>query len=401
MSSTVVLSSSVRDVAAADTCARAWPVARRLGVTRVAETTWLDRIGIPVFSAVRPHAAIVVVTAGKGRHRHEAQAGAMLEAVEQAVAELCAPSTPLRWASPRTIAAEDGVKLGAWCPRPDAPVDVDEPLAWITVTSADGEREFTAPAELVLTPCPPEADSGLFGSTTTGLASGNTRTEAVLHGLCEVLERDLTSLMSVADTTRLIDPDTLPPAPAQLYEQIHRAGLGVWLRWLPAYGGHYMACLIDDPDIAHPLYCNGGYGFHPLPEIAAVRALSEAAQSRLTYIQGARHDLTDSYAAYAAMSDGQRAACRAQLLERYARAEPDSSFPQSASELGIRSPKMLLEDLLATTEAAGLGPVGVHDFAPLAAPFHVVRVVVAHAEHFTPLTRRFGRRLAQHARSSR
>lgn len=31
-------------------------------------------------------------------------------------------------------------------------------------------------------------------------------------------------------------------------------------------------CLIDVPDRAHPLYGNGGYGFHPVPEIAAVRA---------------------------------------------------------------------------------------------------------------------------------
>ncbi|WP_405814719.1 YcaO-like family protein [Streptomyces sp. NBC_01390] len=400
VSGTVVLSSSVREVAAAETCERAWPVARRLGVTRVAETTWLDRVGIPVFSAVRPDAALVVVTAGKGRYPHEARAGALLEAVEQAVAEFCAPSTPLRWASPRTIAAEDGVKLGAWCPRLDPPVDVDEPLAWITVPSADGQREFTAPAELVLTPCPSVA-GGRFGSTTTGLASGNTRSEAVLHGLCEVLERDVTSLMSVADTTRLIAADSLPPGPSQLYGQIRRAGLGVWLRWLPAYDGHYMTCLVDDPDRAHPLYCNGGYGFHPVPEIAAVRALSEAAQSRLTYIQGSRHDLTDSYATYQAMTAGERARCRAQLLKRYARPEPTASFPTPDATLVGRSPQELLEHLLATTEAAGLGPVGVHDFAPLADPFHVVRVVVAHAEHFTPLTRRFGRRLAEHARKHR
>ncbi|MFJ4623632.1 YcaO-like family protein [Streptomyces sp. NPDC088812] len=207
--------------------------------------------------------------------------------------------------------------------------------------------------------------------------------------------------MSVGDITCLIAPDTLPPGPAHLYEQIRRAGLGVWLRWLPAYGGHYMACLIDDPDRAHPLYCNGGFGFHPVPEIAAVRALSEAAQSRLTYIQGARHDLTDSYAVYTAMSAGQRAACRAQLLARYSSPQPAGPFPHSGSAHGDRTPQTLLEDLLAATEAAGLGPVGVHDFAPLAAPFHVVRVVVAHAEHLTPLTRRFGRRLVEHVRSSR
>lgn len=396
-----VLSSSVREVAAAESCRRAWPVAQRLGVSRVAETTYLDRIGIPVFAAVRPGAELVVVTAGKGQHPDEARAGALMEAVEQAVAEQCAPTTPLRWASPREIAGEGGVLLGAWCPRPEKPVDVDQALPWITLPSITGAANLAVPAELVLTPPPAAAITGLFGSTTTGLASGNSHTEAVLHGLCEVLERDLTSLMSVADTSALIDLATLPPGPAQLYEQIRAAGLGVWLRWVPAYGGHYMACLIDDPDRAHPLYCNGGFGFHPLPEVAAVRALAEAAQSRLTYIQGSRHDLTDSYAAFASMAAGERDRWREQLLARYSAPAPAAPFPTDRPRTGPTSPYGLLKELLAAVGKAGLGPVGVHTFAPLAKPFHVVRVVVAHAEHFTAHTRRFGPRLAAHARRHR
>ncbi|MEU7159181.1 hypothetical protein AB0A98_22490 [Streptomyces chrestomyceticus] len=46
-----VLGSSVRE-AAATTCARAWPVAGRLKVSRTALTTHLDRIGIPVAAAL-------------------------------------------------------------------------------------------------------------------------------------------------------------------------------------------------------------------------------------------------------------------------------------------------------------------------------------------------------------
>ncbi|GGU37778.1 YcaO-like family protein [Streptomyces violascens] len=396
-----VLSSSVRETAAADSCVRAWPVARRLGVSRVAETTYLDRIGIPVCAAVRPGAELVVVTAGKGESADEARVGALMEAVEQAVAEQCAATTPLRWASPRVIAGEGGVRLGAWCPRPEQTVDVDRALPWITVPSLSGTGDLAVPAELVLTPCPAEATTSLFGSTTTGLASGNSHTEAVLHGLCEVLERDVTSLMSVADTSALIDPDTLPPSPAQLYGLIRSAGLGVWLRWVPAYGGHYMACLIDDPDRAHPLYCNGGYGFHPLPEIAAVRALAEAAQSRLTYIQGSRHDLTDSYAAFGAMAPRERARWRDRLLTRRSAAVPAAAFPSDLARPVPPCPQDLLVELLAAVAKAGLGPVGVHTFAPLAEPFHVVRVVVAGAEHFTSHTRRFGARLAAHAREQR
>ncbi|WP_158819100.1 MULTISPECIES: YcaO-like family protein [Streptomyces] len=395
-----VLSSSVREMPAATTCARAWPVARRLGVSRIAQTTRLDRIGIPVAAAVRPQAQLVVVTAGKGRHVEEARAGALMEAIEQAVAERCAATTPLRWASPRTVADEGGVRLGAWCPRLEPALDPDRPLPWVTVSCPDRAEGIAVPAELVLTPCPPTAASGLFGSTTTGLASGTSYAEAVLHGLCEVLERDVTALMSLRDTSRLILAHTLPPGPAELYGRIRAAGLGVWLRWLPAYGGHYMACLIDDPERAHPLYCNGGYGYHPLPEIAAVRALAEAAQSRLSYLQGSRHDLPEHYATFAAMTAPERDDWRTRLLERYARPAPAAAFPAAPPVPEHVTPQMLLSRLLAQVAAAGLGPVGVHPFAPLAAPFHVVRVVVAHAEHLTAHTRRFGSRLAAHVRQT-
>ena len=41
-------------------------------------------------------------------------------------------------------------------------------------------------------PLPP--GSGCFQANTNGLASGNHRLEAMCHGLCEVVERDATTL---------------------------------------------------------------------------------------------------------------------------------------------------------------------------------------------------------------
>ena len=42
----------------------------------------------------------------------------------------------------------------------------------------------------------PYSDPGLalFYSSTNGLASGNTRVDAICHALCEVIERDATAL---------------------------------------------------------------------------------------------------------------------------------------------------------------------------------------------------------------
>ena len=59
------------------------------GVTRVTEITHLDRVGIPVFSAIRPTAqdGAVSIYAGKGATTEQAKASAMMEAFERYSAE--------------------------------------------------------------------------------------------------------------------------------------------------------------------------------------------------------------------------------------------------------------------------------------------------------------------------
>jgi ribosomal protein S12 methylthiotransferase accessory factor len=73
-----------------------------LGVTRVGEITGLDRIGIPVWFAVRPNARTLSVSQGKGLSDAAARASAVMEAVELAHAE--EPGLPVRHALLREIA---------------------------------------------------------------------------------------------------------------------------------------------------------------------------------------------------------------------------------------------------------------------------------------------------------
>jgi len=59
-----------REFTAADTYRRVAPYLRRAGVTRVADITWLDRIGIPVYNAISPRSNDVIsVYNGKGLTR--------------------------------------------------------------------------------------------------------------------------------------------------------------------------------------------------------------------------------------------------------------------------------------------------------------------------------------------
>lgn len=59
----------------------------RHGITRLADITGLDTLGVPVWSAIRPAARSYVVSAGKGLDPRHARVTAVMEAIETCCAE--------------------------------------------------------------------------------------------------------------------------------------------------------------------------------------------------------------------------------------------------------------------------------------------------------------------------
>src|SRR6266481_3315442 len=78
-----------RSVRPAATIRRARAVLDTIGVTKVADITDLDRVGIPNFVTVRPHdlGPGISYYNGKGTTREQALAGALMEAVERHAGE--------------------------------------------------------------------------------------------------------------------------------------------------------------------------------------------------------------------------------------------------------------------------------------------------------------------------
>jgi ribosomal protein S12 methylthiotransferase accessory factor len=134
-----------------------------------------------------------------------------------------------------------------------------------------------------------------------GLASGNHIVEASLHAIYELIERASLAGLSqgaYADFSpcNVIDVDTIDDASiASLHERILRAGLEVVLLRVPSNSAAltFMAILIDPAPFANVSRVNVGSGTHLSPAVAAIRAITEAAQSRLTFIHGSREDLTE------------------------------------------------------------------------------------------------------------
>ena len=178
-----------------ETLARVQPLLPLMGVTRIANVTGLDRIGIPVVAVARPNARSVTVAQGKGLTLAAAKASGVMEAIEMWHAERIARS--LRLASFEEMRAEhrvvDVARLPAAAGSRYAPTLA---MLWVEGHDLLGGGPTWVPHELVSTnytiPLPP--GSGCFQANSNGLASGNHYQEAICHGLCEVIERDARTL---------------------------------------------------------------------------------------------------------------------------------------------------------------------------------------------------------------
>lgn len=274
----------------------------KIGVTRIANITDLDRVGIPVFSAIRPSAAAgaISIYSGKGTTETNARISAIMESFERCLAEQPEVSINLagiELSTERITDTYESISESAPALYPDAlllpqPFAEHTSLEWVMGHDIMNDIEVFVPANAVFHPYNPVNGNQLFRSNTNGLASGNIIEEAVLHGLLEVIERDA---LSIAEFTRnpgkeivLSESDGLN---YELKRKMEETGIKVKL-WLLESDVDVptVVAALDDTVLKDPALLVMGAGAHLSPEIAVTRALTEAAQSRVVQIHGARED---------------------------------------------------------------------------------------------------------------
>jgi len=274
-----------------------------MGITRLANVTGLDCIGIPVVMVCRPNARSVSVSQGKGLELESAKASGLMEAIEGYHAEHVLKD--LKFASYEELRyRENVVDVDAVSHLPHEIFHGDLLLPWIEGHDLAHDEPLWVPFELVHTNYTVEYPIGprCFVASSNGLASGNHLLEAISHGICEVVERDATARWGeLADRARAatrLDLDTVDDLDCcRVLEKFFRAGiaLAVW-ETTSEIGIPAFMCTISDSeaDPRRTLYGGTGMGCHPTREIALLRALTEAAQSRLTMISGSRDDVSQA-----------------------------------------------------------------------------------------------------------
>lgn len=124
--------------------------------------------------------------------------------------------------------------------------------------------------------------------------------EATLHGIYEVVERDAVSTLNVdgqlymtPQTCHFIDLETVSDKLVKnLHCMLSEAEIKLLLIWVksPIPVHTFMAVFLDQRSFSHSSLVNVGYGSHLSLSVAATRAITEAAQSRSTFIHGSRQD---------------------------------------------------------------------------------------------------------------
>jgi ribosomal protein S12 methylthiotransferase accessory factor len=397
-------SSSIRAAPLDHTLACAAKLAAQYGIVRVTDTTQLDLIGIPVFASIRPAAEpnSLCVHAGKGVRAEEARAGAYMEAIEFAAAEYRRSTSSVYASTPRMLADQPdfNAQFVDLCPILGREIDPDAAIMCLDAEDVATGKRVSVPAELVFFPYNENSGQRLFGTSTNGLCSGNTIDEATIHGICEVLERDIQSFNFVRDASLLVDCP-INNVVEQLMGRICEAGLQPVIRYTPnAHGLPYFQSFILEPTNQDSIAISHGTGCHPVRDIAVIRALTEAVQGRLSYIHGGRDDLIERMRFFAAREPSveahETARMRSQVLSRercisYSEV-PDFSETLEAQRFEISK---VLDWLVDRLRRCGFGQV-LRVTLMCEGGLAVVRVIIPKLESFEPSLKRAGPRLRDH-----
>lgn len=283
----------------AETLAAFRPLMARAGITRLANITGLDHVGLPVVQAIRPNSREVSVSQGKGLDLDSARASALMESLEGWHAE--DPPNALRWASEHVLRRDGAViDLGGLPRRVGTLARREGPRLWVEGWDLLAEAPCAVPFEVVsLDLTGPTDPDPVFLRTSNGLASGNHLLEATLHALCELVERDSMAAWRADDDdddakATQVDPATIDDRGCRrVLDLIAAAGLsvGIWDATSPTLGVPTYTCVVLDRPGPRVVGRFAGAGTHLSPVVALCRALTEALQSRLGYIAGSRDDI--------------------------------------------------------------------------------------------------------------
>ena len=353
---------------------------KEFAISRVAELTGLDTIGVPVYSCSRVLSNSIAIHSGKGLTREASRAGALLEAIEFEVGEH--PRGAFQVASAIQLPEDDRLPLEDCFPVRSSVVNDFTPLAWEEVVNIQNGAPTLIPSDLVWMVNRIKDQPLMYVQIgSNGLASGGSMEDAILSGLYEVIERDAWTLHQFLLDNCGYLPIRVPLAGLSkrmedLVTKIERAKIKLHIFDITTDYGvpAFCAILLDRSGDCAGTFA--GYGAHLNAEIAAIRAVTEAIQGRGSYISGARDDLfRRQFLIMKRMDQGR-------LDALFTDMRPGNQINEYR-ELSFPDVKTELRYLLKLIKSRGVNEVFVKDMGSvLDGAVHVVRVISPQCEPF-------------------
>lgn len=271
----------------------------KIGVTRIADVTGFDRVGIPVYNSIKPTITGSSVQHGKGLTRTASKISALMESFERF--HSVNPELDVFEGTYDQVASEMVVvPFERFLHIKGSLLTRDMPIMWTKGWDIANNVETAAPLAMVELAGKKSQDqtfkTGHIQVSSNGLSAGFHIMEAILQGLCEVIERDGITChtfksggLNLPVPEKLIDFETIPYSIVRELEGIFRqAGVSPFLYdcstdvGIPVYN-----CFLCD-DLYPEYMCVHGMGAGLYPKEAMIRALTESAQSRVVFNAGNR-----------------------------------------------------------------------------------------------------------------
>jgi ribosomal protein S12 methylthiotransferase accessory factor len=370
-----------RTSAPEETLRRIQPYFSKVGLTRLANITHLDRVGIPVTLAIRPNSPTMSNSSGKGFTLAAAKVSGAMEAVEIWHAENIA--LPDITASYDQIAvAQPVIPLGRLALARNSLFNTSWPYRWTMAWDIAQQTEVPVPMAAVDMAGRRSLNQlGSFQLSSNGLASGNHMLEAIASALYEVIERDAVTCRRLAWSCLGIPPprvrlDTIVhPLACELLDRFRIARIVPVIFDCTADTGVpvYLVLIYDEQTRHFGIY--RGQGAHLDPSIALIRALTEAAQGRVVYIAGSRDDMfRDSFARLKRQDD--------QVMIARLAAIPETVDATTALNKATQSFEADIQLIIESLVQCGLPQVLVLDLSREDFPIKVVKVIVPGLEGY-------------------
>ena len=375
-------------------------IAKQMSVVRIGMIGQLDTLGIHVAQAFGERSGwSSSFSSGKAETREGARIGSVMEEVELHAQDAFQPAPVLRAAFDRAGAHplvdpreldlpfdsryHDALKV-EWSPSVDI---LGCRAALVPSASLVGERLAN---DIFYSP---RLGGKVFSSS--GLGSGFSLAEAVVHAAAELIERHALRLAEIEIDNPggvgvrqfwFVDLVSLPETPRRIVDKYRRAGMCVRIVDITPEIAvpTFYARVFDDPFEADASTTSDGFACHPDPEVAVTMALLEAAQTKAGVIAGGREDYSLQARSLGRHERPRTMVARSQVFW-FCNDRPTLSF---ARTVGFCTRDILeeLEWIVDRVEEAGYGQLLVTDFTiSRIRPAHAARVIIPGLESTNPL----------------